>query len=69
VNPAAGSVPNSTALALVKLVPATRTVVPPPVPADVGDTDVTVGSETALDVKWSDDDVLDVPLGVVTVIS
>ena len=40
---------------------------PPPVLPEVGVTAVTVGLEAALTVIWSDDDVLDVPDGVVTV--
>jgi hypothetical protein len=51
VNAAAGSVPKATAPALVNPVPPIKTMLPPPVLADVGDTDVTVGADTEFDVK------------------
>src|SRR5947209_15890298 len=64
---AAAVAPNETPVAPVKLVPDTYATVPPPVLPDDGVTAVTVGLDAALTVIWSDDDVLDVPEGVVTV--
>jgi hypothetical protein len=46
VNELAAAAPNLTAVAPVKLVPVTVTLVPPPVGPTLGDTEVTVGAGT-----------------------
>src|SRR5712692_359867 len=68
-NDTAGTLPKETPVALLKPVPVSVTVVPPPLVPDDGLTAVTVGPATALYAKWSADPVVDVPVGVVTVIS
>jgi len=51
------------------LVPVIVTLVPPPVPPDVGDSEVTVGTDAAVYVKLSAVTMAEVPAWVVTVIS
>jgi hypothetical protein len=66
---AAASVPKDTPVVPVKWLPVMVTRVPPlalPVVAVIA---VTAGAVAADTAKWSDDPVLDVPLGVVTVMS
>ncbi len=58
-----------TAVTRVKFVPVMVTAVPPPVLPEVGLTAVTVGAAGAVKVNWSEAEVVDVPLGVVTVMS
>jgi hypothetical protein len=69
VKVAAGVPPNVTPVTKLKLVPVMVTAVPPPVLPEVGLTAVTVGVDGAVYVKWSEEEVVEVPLGVVTVMS
>jgi hypothetical protein len=59
--------PKWTAVAPVRFVPVIVTVVPPDAGPEVGLIELTVGA--GMYVNWSDDDVLDVPTGLVTVMS
>jgi hypothetical protein len=65
----AGKVPNETPVAPEKLLPLIVTSVPPPVLPDDGLIPVTAGRDAATKVNWSADEVVEVPLGVVTVMS
>jgi hypothetical protein len=65
----AGEPPNVTPVTRLKLVPVMVTAMPPPVLPEVGLTAVTVGAAGAVKVNWSAVPVVDVPLGVVTVMS
>jgi len=69
VKVAAGAPPNVTAVAPVKLVPVMVTVVRPAVLPEVGLIAVMVGTPGATNVNWSPVLVVDVPLGVTTVMS
>src|SRR5229473_8675757 len=69
VKVAAGCPPNVTAVAPVKLVPVRVTVVRPAVLPEVGLIAVMVGTPGATNVNWSPVLVVDVPLGVTTVMS
>jgi hypothetical protein len=66
VNEVAATPPKSTAVAPVKPVPLMVTLVPPPTGPELGLTPLTTGGATK--VYWSADEVVEVPLGVVTVI-
>ena len=53
----------------MKFVPVMVTEIPPAVEPVFGETPVTVGTEAATYMKWSEVPVEDIPLGVVTVMS
>jgi hypothetical protein len=65
----AGVPPKETALAPVNALPVMVTTVPPAMVPDVGVIPVTAGTAAAVYVNRSAEDVADVPLGVVTVMS
>jgi len=65
----AGVVPKFTVEAPVKFVPVTVTTVPPAEVPVVGAMAVMVGAGAAVNVYWSEVDVVDTPLGVTTVMS
>jgi hypothetical protein len=66
---AAATVPKDTAVAPVKPLPLTVTLVPPPVLPLVGVTLVTEGADAVVKVKWSEAETAELPLGVCTVTS
>src|SRR5712692_1459229 len=61
--------PKETPVALRNPVPVIVTAAPPPETPVDGLSELIVGAETALYVKWSADPVVEVPVGVVTVMS
>jgi hypothetical protein len=65
----AGTPPKVTLVASVKPLPLTTTVVPPPLGPEVVFRPVTVGAAAAVWVNLSAEEVVEVPLGVVTVMS